>query len=288
MSQVRVGATIADDSSAGVRLRLQFLPGPLQVLAVAALAEGRSKVGRFSTKDVADLFTALRLPPMSNLSAALGRLRAQSFVMNPSAGLWSLTPAGERRLATEASHVPPGELARTLGLSQGAKFGEVEHATIPPFLAPVGSSLGLRNVLSKSPFERNVMLITRFPKDDADHFGGLIDEIRQAVNEHGLVLHLASDGNARDTLWENVVTYMWACKYAIVLMDSADGSLNSNVLIEIGGMLMTGRRCAILRDESVPAMPSDLVGHIYKPTKLADHGGTVAVIHEWISTDLGL
>jgi hypothetical protein len=55
---------------------------------------------------------------------------------------------------------------------------------------------------------------------------------------------------------------MWASKYAIVLMDKADGALNSNVLIEIGGMLMTGRKCAILRDQSVPAMPSELVGHI--------------------------
>jgi len=93
---------------------------------------------------------------------------------------------------------------------------------------------------------------------------------------------------AEDTLWANVVTYMWASKYAIVLVDSADGVLNSNVLIEIGGMLMTGRRCAILRDKTVPAMPSDLVGHIYKSVDLSDHGSNVDVIHQWICDDLGL
>lgn len=132
------------------------------------------------------------------------------------------------------------------------------------------------------------MLITRFPKGPEDHFADLISELREAVAQHGLVLQVASDGMAEDTLWANVVTYMWASKYAIVLIDSADGRLNSNVLIEIGGMLMTGRRCAILRDQSVPQMPSDLVGHIYKQTDLADHGASVGLVHDWIRDDLGL
>jgi hypothetical protein len=142
--------------------------------------------------------------------------------------------------------------------------------------------------LADSAFDQNVMLITRFPKEPEDHFAQLISKLRAAVATHGLRLQVASDGMAEDTLWANVVTYMWASKYAIVLMDSADGLLNSNVLIEIGGMLMTGRRCAILRDKSVPAMPSDLVGHIYKPTDLTDHGASVEVVHQWIRDDLGL
>jgi hypothetical protein len=53
-------------------------------------------------------------------------------------------------------------------------------------------------------------------------------------------------------------------------------------------MLMTGRRCAILLDNSVPAMPSDLVGHIYKPTDLSDHETTVAEVQKWIRDDLAL
>jgi hypothetical protein len=147
---------------------------------------------------------------------------------------------------------------------------------------------GLSRILDKTPFEQNVMLITRFPKGPEDHFAELIPKLRNAVANHGLSLQLASDAIAEDTLWENVVTYMWACKYAIVVMDSADGVLNSNVLIEIGGMLMTGRRCAILLDNSVPAMPSDLVGHIYKPTDLSDHETTVAEVQKWIRDDLAL
>jgi hypothetical protein len=208
--------------------------------------------------------------------------------MRPGKGAWSLTPSGEARLNEVAAQVPTHALALDLGHAPGSEFGEQHHPLIPPFLGPMGAAPGLQRLLDVAPFEQNVMLITRFPKGPEDHFVLLIPKLREATAAHGLTLQVASDGMAEDTLWANVVTYMWASKFAIVLMDSADGVLNSNVLIEIGGMLMTGRRCAILRDTSVPEMPSDLVGHIYKPTELADHDASVAEIHKWIRDDLGL
>ncbi|WP_162599927.1 hypothetical protein [Nocardioides solisilvae] len=222
------------------------------------------------------------------MSATLSRLGAQKLLMRPDKDVWSLTPAGEARLTEKAGHVPAHALALDLGQAPGSEFGEQHHPLIPPFLGPMGAAPRLQRILDTAPFEQNVMLITRFPKGPEDHFALLIPKLREATAAHGLALQVASDGMAEDTLWANVVTYMWASKYAIVLMDSADGVLNSNVLIEIGGMLMTGRRCAILRDKSVPAMPSDLVGHIYKPTDLADHDASVAEIHKWIRDDLGL
>lgn len=275
-------------SGESIQLRLQGLSGPLQVLAVAALASLRSPDGVFTPKEVDDLLSDLRLPPNANVSAALSRLRTQNFVMKPTKGSWALTPLGEQRLREEASHVPTEALAIDLGRTPGSEFGERHHGLIPPFLGPMGAAPGLSRILSVAPFEQNVMLITRFPKGPEDHFAQLIDKLRGTVAAHGLLLQVASDGMAEDTLWANVVTYMWASKYAIVLMDSADGVLNSNVLIEIGGMLMTGRRCAILRDKGVPTMPSDLVGHIYKPTDLSNHEASVNEIHRWIRDDLGL
>lgn len=248
----------------------------------------RSDDATFTTADVSALLTRLRLPPVANVSASLSRLRAQKLLMRPGNDVWSLTPLGEARLADEAAHISTHALAIDLGHLDGSEFGEQHHPLIPPFLGPMGAAPGLQRVLDSAPFEQNVMLITRFPKGPEDHFAKLIPKLREAVASHGLTLQVASDGMAEDTLWANVVTYMWASKYAIVLMDSADGVLNSNVLIEIGGMLMTGRRCAILRDKSVPVMPSDLVGHIYKPTDLADHDASVEEVHKWIRDDLGL
>lgn len=273
-------------SGESVRLRLQSLPGPAQVLAVGALAGTRAGDGTFTTGAVADLMNQLRLPPAANLSAALGRLRSQNLVMRPSPNSWALTPSGEKRLATSGSQVAPQSLAVAVNGSSGSEFGERHHTLIPPFLGPMGAAPGLASVLAESPFEQNVMLITRYPKDDDDHFSQLIPKLGRAVAEHGLRLLVASDAMREDTLWSNVVTYMWASKYAIVLLDKAGDALNPNVLVEVGGMLMTGRRCAILRDKSVAEMPSDLIGHIYKPTDLADHAATAAEVHKWIRDDL--
>jgi hypothetical protein len=282
--------TSADVGASGesLRLRLQVLPPQNRVLAVGALAAMTAEGGAFSTRQVAELMTELRLPPISNLSDALSRLRQQDLLMRPSRNLWALTPKGTAHLEAGVSHVPVHALASDLGRVSGSEFGERQHTLIPPFLGPMSTAPGLTRILADSAFDQNVMLITRFPKGPEDHFAQLIPKLREATAAHGLKLQVASDGMAEDTLWANVVTYMWASKYAIVLMDSADEVLNSNVLIEIGGMLMTGRRCAILRDKSVPAMPSDLVGHIYKPTDLSDHEASVDHIHQWIRDDLGL
>jgi hypothetical protein len=274
------GATL---SSAGVRLRLQSLAQPEKLLTVAALAQARNESGTFLTGDIVSLFTDLRLPPTANVSAGLDRLRKGGLVMNPSARVWALTPKGEASVNAE---VTTEELTASLDATEGTIFGERRHALIPPFLGPADSAV--KKIFDLSPFEKNVMLITRFPKGKDDHLTTLIESIRLAVGKHGLNLLVASDGNKKDVLWENVNTYMWASKYAIVLMDNMDGKFNSNVLIEVGGMLMTGRRCAILRDESVEQMPSDMIGHIYRATTLTDHVMTVQQVHEWIRDDLGI
>lgn len=271
-----------------VLVRLQSLPRQKQVLVVSSLTEEHSESKEFTTKQVADFYSDLRLPPVPNLSDALGRLRKDKLLVRPTPKTWALTPLGEERVAREIPDVTKDEVRTSMSQQDGATFGEHLHATIPPLLGPADTAPGLRAILSESPFEQNVMLITRFPKGPADHYVGLINAIREAVQAHGLRLLVASDGNTEDTLWDNVVTYMWASKYAIVLIDNLDGSFNSNVLIEIGGMLMTGRRCAILKDASVAAMPSDLVGHIYKPVSLDDHPATVRAIHEWVRDDLRL
>jgi len=64
---------------------------------------------------------------------------------------------------------------------------------------------------------------------------------------------------------------MWACRYGIAFFENThDNGLNYNLTIEVGGMLLSGRRCALLKDQTVPAMPTDLVGQIYKSVDLVE------------------
>jgi hypothetical protein len=82
---------------------------------------------------------------------------------------------------------------------------------------------------------------------------------------------------------------MWASRYGIAFFeDRRSRGVNYNLTIEVGAMLMTGRRCALLKDNSIERLPSDLVGHIYKAVDLDDPSSVAAALHAWLRDDLAL
>ena len=117
----------------------------------------------------------------------------------------------------------------------------------------------------------------------------MIDVATEALRHHGLNLQLASDRIVEDTLWPNVAAYMWACHYGVAFFEDRVGEgLNYNVVGEVGAMLMAGRPCALVRDRTAPPMPSDLIGHIYKPVDFNDLDGVARELHQWPAGDLDL
>jgi hypothetical protein len=92
-----------------------------------------------------------------------------------------------------------------------------------------------------------------------------------------------------DDLWTNVLAHMWACRYGIAFVEDIEGlGLNYNLTIEVGGMLVTGRRTALLRDVGVEQLPTDLVGKIYKSVNLHAKDTVRSAVHGWLATDLVL
>jgi hypothetical protein len=142
------------------------------------------------------------------------------------------------------------------------------------------------------PFDGNVFGMTRFPNakaGTADPVGKALEVSRAVCKLHGLDFHLASDRAMHDDLWTNVTAHMWASRYGIGFFeDRVDRGLNHNLTIEVGGMLVTGRRCALLKDGSLDRMPTDLVGLIYKSVDLGDAGTVADAIHRWVRDDLAL
>lgn len=101
--------------------------------------------------------------------------------------------------------------------------------------------------------------------------------------------HLASDRAISDDLWTNVTAHMWACRYGVAFFeDRVDRGLNHNLLIEVGAMIMTGRRCALLKDGSIEKLPTDFVGLIYKSVDLSADDTVAAAVRAWIASDLSI
>jgi hypothetical protein len=247
-----------------------------RVLVLGKVAGDRSERGGwFAPSEVSRLLEALHLPP-ANVSDALGKLRKGDLVVRRTAGSWALTPVGREKVREVFGEIDHGAVALALVGDPGAEFDNVRHSTLDPAFAPIRWQPGIARLLDRYPFESNVFCMTRFPGADPegappDPIRGLIEALREVLRVHALTMHLASDRQVDDELFGNVGAHMWACRYGIGLLeDRAQRGLNYNAAIEIGSMLITGRRCAILKDRTAPDLPVNLSGQIYKSVDFDD------------------
>jgi hypothetical protein len=229
------------------------------------------------------------------VSQALARLRDDGYcIRRTSGGSWGVTPEGRGRIQRLVGGVEPGAVEAELAVAKVAELDYAPHTLIPPELAPVRWAVGIGRLLNRFSFDTNVFCMTRFPKTEKegaypDPVRNVITAAREALGAHGLVLHLASDRAADDELFGNVAAHIWACKYGVGLFETRYGpEFNDNLQIEVGAMLMTGRRVALLKDLETPDMPTDFVGHIYKPMDFEDLVAVGASVHTWAAEDLGL
>lgn len=275
-------------------MAVQHLRPIQRVLVLGWVAGIRNERGWFEPADVVALFDALRLPRPSRIGRSLAQLRGVQLVRAGDNGSWSVTPMGDAKIAELMGQVDFGELSAELVGAPGADFASALHTTIAPPFAPARWQAGIGRLLGRFPFEQNVFCMTRFPDKGADlpdPIPAVIGTLREVMRSHGLVLHVASDRQAEDDLLGNVGAYMWACQYGIGLLEDRLGvgtDINDNVLIELGSMLVTGRRCAILRDTTAPRPPTDLSGQIYKSVDFDNLDGVAAEAHRWAAEDLGL
>jgi hypothetical protein len=279
-----------------VGLHIQGLQLGEQVLVLARLTSVRSGVGEFTPKQINELFQELSLPSPAKTSNVLATLEGKKLVRRGRAtGVWQVTPLG---IASSRAMVKDIDLAaiEAEAATTGTLLGGAAHPVIlpeygaPPALIPI-----LRHFLDEHEFDRNVMGMTRFPNPDAeappDPVQDALEIARSVCESHGLEFHLASDRQLHDDLWTNIAAHMWACRYGIAFFEdlaTPRRGLNYNLTIEVGGRLMAGRRCALLKDTSIEKLPTDLVGQIRKDVQFVDLGTIDDVLHRWIRDDLQL
>lgn len=275
---------------------MQRLPtGGDRVLVLGELAGARHATGWFAPRDISSLFEALHIEPPGNISDELGKLRSRRLVTRrASSPNWSLQPQGRERVKDLVGTVDVAAVMAELADVPSAELGHTQHTTLPPSMAPAKWQAPIQRMLKEYDFDANVFCMTRFPRDEQDtEYLDPVQEVipaaREVLEQHGLTLHVASDRQLDDDLYGNIAAHMWACRYGIGLFeDRAGRGLNHNMVIEVGSMVITGRRCALLKDKTIDTMPTDFVGHIYKPVDFADISEVSAALHGWAAKDLGL
>lgn len=259
------------------------------------LAQDRSNTGVFAPSDVEALFDEIGLPRPGKTSNVLGGLERAKFTtrMKGVRGAWKLTPNGLVKVASLASDMDLAALMAEAARPSATVLGATAHPVIPPSLAPPALLGPLHEFLTEFPFERNVFGMTRFPgsatDEELDPIAPALERAAEVCGRHGLVFHLASDRSIVDDLWPNVAAHMWGCRYGIAFFEArTERGLNYNLNIEVGSCLVLGRRLALLKDHSLEAMPTDLVGHIYLGVDLDDPDTVSEALEDWIENSLRL
>ncbi len=262
------------------------------MLVLCKLAADRAG-GRFRSSDVRELYRAFSLPEPS-ISGILSNLRSDRFLINEGSGRsvrWAITPEGEAKADEQLAELDQDALIAEERAEPGADFLHALHTILDPVFAPARWTAGIDRLLESSDFDQNVFCMTRFPSAEGlpDPVQAVVDRLRGTASDHGLVLHLASDRQLDDDVFSNIGAYMWGSRYGIGILEDRRGrGLNYNVVTELGAMLMTGRRCALLKDCSAPDIPTDLAGQIYKPLDLKELDAVADEVHRWMATDLNL
>lgn len=261
-----------------------------KTLVMGDLVASRSVDRRFTPTELRHAFIGLHVPPPGNIPQALSRLRNQQLVLSHGKGSWSLTPSGRvraRSLVGNSAAAVAGQSAT----APGAEFAHVQHTVIPPWAAPPRWQVGIGRLLADHPFETNVFCMARFPSEGPtpDPVKAAIERVRDCLAGYGLKLLLASERLIDDDLFTNVGAYMWGSMYGLGIVEDLTGrGVNYNAVIELGGMIVTGRRCAILKDQGVTNLPTDLAGQVYKTVDLSAQASVEAEVRKWASSDLGL
>lgn len=273
----------------------QLARGSDRVLVLSDIAARRAADGWFRSAELSDLFVQFRIPLPGNLSQQLADLARQGHVMrHPSQRpvAWSVTPRGRARVLELTAGVAALVAEEELQEVTGATVAEVVHPLVPHSMAPIGLVSEVSRFLRRWPFDSNVFCITRYPEDNDDPLVEALEVAKTALSAHGLQLHRADDAQLHDELYGNVAAYMWSCRYGLAFLDLPAHAphLNLNVAMEVGSMIMTGRRCGLLKDVGVDHshIPSDLIARIYKEVDLSKSYTVAAAVHQWAAADLAL
>jgi hypothetical protein len=236
------------------------------------------------------------LPRPGNTWNVMGRLERDGLltrVKGVRGEGWKLTPEGRGRAEDIATDMELAALLAEAAQPTATVLGQTPHPVIPPSLAPPALLGPLHAFLEHYPFERNVFGMTRFPgkpeNGELDPIAPALDEAKAVCERHGLPFHLASDRNIVDDLWPNVAAHMWACRYGIAFLEErTPRGLNYNLTIEVGSCLVLGRRIALLKDEPVEKLPTDLVSQIFIEVNLDDPATVGSALEDWVTNTLQL
>ncbi len=100
--------------------------------------------------------------------------------------------------------------------------------------------------------------------------------IKSALDDHGITGLRADDKEYHENLYENVATYMHGCTFGVAVFERIETQeQNPSVALEVGYMLALSRSVCLLKDKTLTAIPTDVVGKLYRQFDPQDPEGSI-------------
>ncbi len=118
--------------------------------------------------------------------------------------------------------------------------------------------------LDRYPYHKNIFLMMKF----RDSNKLVYEFISEQIEARGFNCVRADHGNWNITgNVYNPIAVLYCCKYGIALFDESEerNTFSPNVAYELGMMHLQRKSCLILRHNSLPPMPFDLIKDLHQP-----------------------
>jgi len=93
----------------------------------------------------------------------------------------------------------------------------------------------------------------------------IVKTIKNTLAEYELTAVRADDKQYHNNLYENVLTYLHGCGFAIAIFERLeDDNFNPNVSLEVGYLLAMDKPVCLLKDNTLKRLPTDIVGFLYR------------------------
>jgi nucleoside 2-deoxyribosyltransferase len=112
--------------------------------------------------------------------------------------------------------------------------------------------------------KRTAFIMMRFSQTRAHQ--QIFSTIEDTLNKHSMRGLRADTKEYCQTLFDNILTYMYGCGFGIAVLERLEQEeFNPNISLEIGYMMALGKPVLLLKDKTLKSLQSDLVGHLYRP-----------------------
>lgn len=139
---------------------------------------------------------------------------------------------------------------------------------------PPSLQQALKNYRNDTKDHKTAFLIMSFEKTSAHE--KIVQAIKDTCAKHGILALRADDKQYADGLLDNVLTYVYGCDFGIAVFERIRRDIyNPNVSYEAGYLMGLDKPLLFLKDETLSALPTDLVGNLYKTFDFLDPIGTL-------------